>query len=301
MAQIGASFEPIPAVRVRPVVGWRALRLLRQVLRTRLAGAGAVVLAMVLLAALLADVISPHDPNFQDYAAFLQPPSLTHPLGTDDLGRDVLSRIISGARVSLQVGVIAVGIALLAGVTIGLVAGYWGGRLDDVLMRMVDAVQAFPALILALSITAALGPGITNAMIAIGVVATPSFARLTRGQVLSVRERDFVVAAHVLGGSSGRIILRHIWPNVTGPIIVQATLLVATAIITEATLSFLGVGVVPPTPSWGSMLRIGYQYLQVAPWLSIFPGLAIFVTVLGFNFLGDGLRMALDPHLSRRA
>jgi peptide/nickel transport system permease protein len=301
MAQISAPFEPLPAVGARPVVGWHGPRLLRQVMRTRLAGAGAAVLAVVLLAALLADVVSPHDPNFQDYTAFLQPPNLTHPLGTDDLGRDILSRIISGARVSLQVGVIAVGIALLAGVTIGLLSGYWGGRLDDVLMRMIDAVQAFPALILALSITAALGPGVTNAMIAIGVVATPSFARLTRGQVLSVRERDFVAAAHVLGGSSGRIILRHIWPNVTGPIIVQATLLVASAIITEATLSFLGVGVVPPTSSWGSMLRIGYQYLQLAPWLSIFPGLAIFVTVLGFNFLGDGLRMALDPHLSRRA
>jgi len=276
------------------------VRLLQNILKTRLTGVSLVVILIVIFSALFAGVVAPYDPNLQDYTSFTKAPSLQHVLGTDDLGRDVLSRIIYGARVSLEVGVIAVGIALVLGVSIGLAAGYWGGRLDDVLMRVMDAVQAFPALILALAITAALGPGISKVMIAIGVVGTPAFARLTRAQVLSVRERDYVIAAQALGASSLRTILQHVWPNVTAPIIVQATLLVGGAIITEASLSFLGVGVQPPTPSWGSMLQIGYQYMQIAPWLSIFPGIAIFLTVLAFNFLGDGLRVALDPRLAGR-
>jgi peptide/nickel transport system permease protein len=276
------------------------VRFLRDLLETRLVGTGLTISAIVVLCAVMADVLAPYDPNAQDYLALTEPPSATHLLGTDDLGRDVLSRIVYGARVSLQVGIIAVGIAVTLGVTLGLLAGYVGGRLDDVVMRFVDAVQAFPGLILALGITAALGPSIGNAMIAIGFVSIPAIARLTRGQALSIREREFVAAARVIGAPPLSIMVRHIWPNVTAPIIVQATLLVASAIVTEATLSFLGVGVRPPTPSWGSMLRTGSQYLEVAPWIAIFPGLAIFVTVLAFNFVGDGLRRALDPRLVSR-
>jgi ABC-type dipeptide/oligopeptide/nickel transport system permease subunit len=250
--------------------------------------------------ALAAPLLAPYDPNEQDYAAITDAPSSAHILGTDDLGRDVLSRIIYGSQVSLEVGLIAVGIAIAVGVSLGLASGYAGGALDDIVMRIVDAIQAFPGLILALAITAALGPNIANAMLAIGFVATPGIARLTRGQALSVREREFVVAARVCGASPLGIIGRHIWPNVTAPIIVQATLLMGTAIVTEASLSFLGVGVQPPTPSWGAMLRTGSQYLEVAPWIAIAPGIAIFVTVLAFNFVGDGLRRALDPRLGSR-
>ena len=278
----------------------RGRRFLGNVLETRLVGTGLWILAVVVFCALFADVISPYAPNEQDYLAITEGPSAAHPLGTDDLGRDILSRIIYGSRVSLMVGVIAVGIAVALGVSIGLVAGYAGGMIDDVAMRVIDAVQAFPGLILALGITAALGPGIEKAMIAIGIVATPAIARLTRAQCLTIREREFVAAARVIGASPLAIVGRHIWPNVTAPIIVQATLLIATAIVTEASLSFLGVGVVPPTPSWGSMIRTGSQYLEVAPWLAFAPGLAIFATVLAFNFVGDGLRRALDPRLLSR-
>lgn len=277
---------------------WRTF--LREVLATRLVGTGLAILGVVIFCAIFADVISPYDPIAQDYTALTQPPSLAHPLGTDDLGRDVLSRIIHGTRVSLQVGIIAVGIALAVGVTLGLVSGYVGGWVDDAIMRFVDAVQAFPGLILALAITAALGPSIGNAMVAIGFVSAPGIARLTRGQTLSVREREYVAAARVLGIPPIAIMARHIWPNVTAPIIVQATLMVAGAIVTEASLSFLGVGVNPPTPSWGAMLRTGSQYLEVAPWLALAPGVAIFLTVLAFNFVGDGLRRALDPRLVSR-
>jgi peptide/nickel transport system permease protein len=280
--------------------GARGRRFLRQLLETRLVGTGLTISAIVFLCAIFADVLAPYDPNAQDYLALTDPPSATHWLGTDDLGRDVLARIIYGARVSLQVGIVAVGIAVTLGVSLGLVAGYVGGLLDDVIMRFVDSVQAFPGLILALGITAALGPGIGNAMIAIGFVSIPAMARLTRGQVLTLREREFVQAARVIGASPVKIMARHIWPNSTAPIIVQATLLVATAIVTEASLSFLGVGVRPPTPSWGSMLRTGSQYLEVAPWLAFAPGVAIFATVLAFNFVGDGLRRALDPRLLSR-
>lgn len=283
-------------------VSWprRTLQLFRRVLATRLAGTGLVILVLVCICALGAPLLAPYDPNNQDYLAFTQGPSAAHWLGTDDLGRDVLSRLIYGSRVSLQVGVIALGIALGVGVSLGLLAGYSGGFTDTLITRFTDAVQAFPGLILALAITAALGPGIGNAMIAIGFVSTPAIARLTRGQTLAVREREFIEAARVLGVAPLRIMARHIWPNVTAPIIVQATLLVASAIVTEASLSFLGVGVQPPTASWGAMLRTGSQYLEVAPWMAFAPGAAIFVTVLAFNFVGDGLRQALDPRLGGR-
>lgn len=278
----------------------RGLGFVRKVLETRLVGTGLTISAIVVVCAIFAPWISPHDPNFQDYLALTEGPSLVHPLGTDDIGRDVLSRIIFGSRVSLQVGLITVAIALTLGVTLGLVSGYVGGLVDDLIMRFVDAVQAFPGLILALAITAALGPSIGNAMIAIGFVSTPGIARLTRGQTLSMRERDFVAAAKVVGVPPVKIMFRHIWPNVTAPIIVQGTLMMANSILTEAGLSFLGVGVQPPTPSWGSMLRTGAQYLEVAPWIAFAPGTAIFLTVLAFNFVGDGLRRALDPRLSSR-
>ena len=278
----------------------RGRRFASNVLETRLVGTGLWILAIVVFCALFADVIAPHARDEQDYLAITEPPSSAHLLGTDDLGRDILTRIIYGSRVSLQVGVIAVGIALVFGVTLGLLAGYAGGLIDDVAMRFIDAVQAFPGLILALGITAALGPSIGNAMIAIGFVSMPAIARLTRAQTLTIREREFVAAARVLGASPLTIVTRHIWPNVTAPIIVQATLLVASAILTEASLSFLGVGVKPPEPSWGSMLRTGSQYLEVAPWLAFAPGVAIFATVLAFNFVGDGLRRALDPRLLSR-
>jgi peptide/nickel transport system permease protein len=261
---------------------------------------GLSVIGLMIFLALTADFLTPYDPNYQDYTKFREAPSLDHPFGTDQVGRDVYSRVIYGTRISLQVGVIAVGIGMTVGVMLGLVAGLYGGWIDELIMRVMDAVYAFPALVLALAITAALGTGIVNIMIAIGVVYMPSYARLVRGQVLSVRERDFVIAAQLLGAGPLRLMFLHIWPNVTAPIIVQASLNVSTAILTEASLSFLGLGVRPPTPSWGSSLQGGYQYLSSAPWLSIYPGIAIFVAVLAFNLFGDGLRQLLDPRLRGR-
>jgi peptide/nickel transport system permease protein len=274
--------------------------LLRRVLRTRGAGFGLAVTLLTVLLALTADFISPYSPATQDYTAIMSPPSLQHWLGTDNLGRDTLSRIIYGTRVSIMAGLVSVGFAAIVGTLMGLVAGYWRGWADDLLMRLADALWSFPGIVLALAIAAALGPGLVNAMIAIGIVFTPVFARLVRGSALSVRERDFVLAARVLGADDARIMRLHVLPNVMAPVIVQGSLMVALAIIVEATLSFLGLGVQPPEPSWGSMLKAASQYMQVSPWLSFFPGLAIFVTVLGLNLLGDGFRRALDPRLRAR-
>lgn len=271
-----------------------------RILETRLTLPSLLILGFVIFLALSADLIAPYDPSFGDYTRITESPSTTHWLGTDDLGRDVLSRLIYGSRVSLQVGLIAIGIAVGTGTTFGVIAGYVGGLVDELIMRVNDALQAFPSLVLALAITAALGPSAVNAMIAIGVVSTPIMARLARGQTLTVRENDYVAAARTLGARPRRIVARHILPNIVAPIIVQATLLVAVAIIIEASLSFLGVGVQPPTATWGGMLRTGQQYLTVAPWLGFVPGAAIFVTVLAINFLGDGLRRALDPRLRAR-
>ncbi|MCL5109187.1 MAG: ABC transporter permease [Chloroflexi bacterium] len=280
-------------------LGARFLGLISQILKTRGAGFGLAVVLLVIFLAATADWVAPYDPNVPRGSVLLQP-SGTYWFGTDHLGRDLLSRVIFGSRVAVEAGLVSVGFALTLGVTIGLVAGYWGGWVDDVLMRLVDAIWSFPTLVLALAIAFSLGQGLINAMIAIGVVFTPAFARLVRGQALSVRERDFVTAARVLGAGPSRIMLRHIWPNVIGPIIVQSSLMVAQAIIVEAALSFLGLGVEPPQASWGSMLRTGYQYMERAPWLSLFPGAAIFITVLSLNLLGDGLRLALDPRLRER-
>jgi peptide/nickel transport system permease protein len=273
--------------------------VLARALQTRGAAFGLVVIAVVVLLAAAAELIAPYGPTRIQPVGVLAPPSLSHPLGTDQIGRDVLSRIIHGASVSIQAGVISVGLALVLGVLMGLLAGFYSGWADEVLMRIVDALYAFPALLLALAVTAILGPGLTSVMLAIGVVFAPTFARLVRGQALSVRERDFVTAAHAVGARPWRIMAVHVWPNVTAPIIVQASLLVGSAIVIEAGLSFLGLGVMPPTPSWGSMLKEGYQYMEQAPWLAFAPGAAIFLTVLAFNLVGDALQRALDPRLRR--
>ena len=272
----------------------------KRLLQTRGASFGLGVLCILLFAALTADFIAPYKPSqFQDVGV-LAPASWTHPLGTDQLSRDTLSRIIYGSRASVQAGVISVGFALVVGVLVGLLAGYYGGWVDDALMRVVDALYSFPLLILALAISFSLGPGLNNALLAIGICFTPAFARLARGQALSVREQEFVTAARVVGASALRIMFLHIWPNVRAAIIVQASLMVGQAIITEAALSFLGLGIEPPAASWGSMLKVGYQYLDRSLLQSFAPGIAIFVTVLGFNLLGDGLRRALDPKLWQR-
>lgn len=274
----------------------------RTLLCQRLSRSPAVVVGLVIIVTLVvlaigAPLIAPFDPLDQDYEAILAAPGSSHLLGTDNLGRDVLSRLVYGAQVSLQVGIIAVGIATAVGVTMGLLAGYIGGLVDDVIMRFVDALLAFPALLLILAISAALGPSLLNTTIAIGAVSIPAYARLVRGQVLTVRELDYVLAATTLGAGHRRIMLLHVLPNAIAPTIVLASLSTSGAILTEATLSFLGVGVPPPAPSWGSMMQTGFQYLALAPWMSLSAGGVIFVAVLGFNLLGDGLRSVLDPRI----
>ena len=277
------------------------MSILKSALLARGALFGAVVVGLIVLMALFAPLVSPYDPLRQDVNGLLSPPTLLHPFGTDNTGRDVLSRVVWGTRVSLEAGLVSVAIAMVVGCTIGLAAGYWGGRLDGVLMRLIDAVLSFPALVLALALGAVLGAGLGGVLIALGVVYTPTFARLMRGQVLSVRTREFVHAARVLGGADTWILRRHILPNAATPIVVQASLSVGFAILAEASLSFLGLGVQPPEPSWGSMINAGRGYLQQAPWMVFGPGAALFVTVLGLNFLGDGVRDALDPRVSIRA
>jgi peptide/nickel transport system permease protein len=268
--------------------------------RQRLAVPAAVVLLVVFACAVLANVVAPYDPERQDYSNVLEPPSPLHLMGTDEIGRDIASRVIFGARTSMSVGLVAVGLSVAVGVALGLIAAYQRGWVDDTLMRAMDAVSAFPDLVLALGITAALRPGLINVMVAIGFVSIPQFARLARGQALSVREQEFVSAARLLGAGPLRVIALHIWPNVTAPVIVQASLRFAAAIVAEASLSFLGAGVPPPTPSWGSMLQASYQYTETAPWLALFPGGAIFLTVLAINIFGDALRTAMDPRLRAR-
>jgi peptide/nickel transport system permease protein len=263
---------------------------------------GGGLVALLVLLAIFGPLVSPHNPIVGDISDSLEPPSLRHWLGTDDQGRDVLSRVLSGGRVSLSVAVISVSIGLLIGVSLGLAAGYAGGAVDLLLMRLIDALLAFPALLLAISITAALGPQIQNAMIAIGIVALPIYARLTRGQVLSIRERDYILAARAIGVSPGRVALRHILPNIANALIVQATLTAAFAILQEAVLSFLGLGAQPPAPSWGQDINYNQRYLSnLMWWMSIGPGMAIFLAVFAFNFLGDALRDWLDPQFRRRA
>ena len=263
---------------------------------------GGIVVGAWLLVAFLAPFIAPFDPVKVDILAALEPPSPAHWLGTDDLGRDVLSRVMWGSRVSLSVGLISVSIGLAVGTSIGLAAGYLGGTFDLLIMRGIDALLAFPALVLAIAITSALGPQIQNAMIAIGIVAIPAYARLTRGQVLAVRAQDYIVAARTIGATPVRIVARHVFPNVLNALIVQATLSTAFAILAEAALSFLGLGPQPPYPSWGQDINYSQRYLpNLKWWMSVGPGVAIFSAVFAFNFLGDALRDALDPRLRRSA
>ena len=296
--------EPLREAGPRvPPAGWptHRVRTLAELRRQPRMVIGGTLVALLVLLALLAPIL-PYDPIEVDPAQALKGPGGGHLFGTDDLGRDVFSRMVWGSRISLGVGVISVSIGLLVGVSLGLVTGYFGGLSDLLVMRVIDALLAFPALILAISITAALGPQIQNAMIAIGVVAIPVYTRLTRGQVLSVREREYVTAARALGAPTLRILGRHVLPNVSNVLIVQATLSTAFAILAEAALSFLGLGAQPPTPSWGQDINYSQRYLANGMWwMSAGPGLAIFLAVFAFNFLGDALRDALDPQFRRRA
>jgi len=275
--------------------------VLRRAASARLAPFGAAVLLAAVLVALLAPLLAPYDPLKQELGNSLARPDRAHLLGTDNVGRDVLSRVIWGARISLVAGLVSVAVAVAAGGSIGLVAGYWGGQVDGLAMRLMDAVLSFPPLVLALALGAVLGADLTGVLIALGVVYTPTFARLMRGQVLALRAREFVEAARALGTPAWRIAWRHVLPNAATPIVVQASLSVAFAILAEASLSFLGLGVQPPEASWGSMINAGRGYLQQAPWIVFGPGAALFVTVLGLNFLGDAVRDALDPRLGAGA
>ena len=272
---------------------WR--RAVRRLAKRRGAMVGAVVVLFFIVVAVAAPLIAPYDPVTTSWSTVRKPPSLEHWFGTDEIGRDVLSRVIFGARASLLAGVISVCISLACGVPIGLVSGYVGGFLDGLLMRITDALLACPFLILAIALAAFLGPSLANAMIAIGISAMPAFIRLTRAQVLNAKVEDYVEAARAVGNPHRRIVLRHILPNILAPIMVQATLAIAAAIIAEASLSFLGLGQQPPAPSWGSMLNTAKNFLEQAPWMAMWPGAAIFAVVLAINLFGDGLRDALDP------
>ena len=256
---------------------------------------GGTVLLLVLVLALFAPWLAPYDPLATSWSAVRKAPSLAHWFGTDEVGRDLLSRVIWGARASLSAGLVAVVIAVAVGLPLGMMAGYLGGWVDMVIGRLTDAMLAIPFLILAIALAAFLGPSLSNAMIAIGVTATPIFVRLARGQVLQARAEDWVEAARSVGNPRARILVRHILPNILPPVLVQATLTIASAIIAEASLSFLGLGQQPPAPSWGSMLNTAQRFLTQAPWMALFPGAAIFLTVLAFNLFGDALRDALDP------
>lgn len=269
----------------------------RRFKRNKLAVGGAAVVVALAVVALAAPLIAPYDPTDIDIANVLSPPSARHPFGTDDLGRDVLSRMIYGSRISLSVGFVAVGIALTIGLTMGSVAGYYGGKIDPTLMRFVDVMLTFPTFFLMLAVIAILEPGIWTIMVVIGLTSWMGVARLVRAEFLTLKQRDFVLAAKASGAGNLRIIFRHILPNALSPVFVAATLGVAGAILVEAALSFLGLGVQPPRPSWGNILSTGKDYIEVAWWLSLYPGLAILVTVLGYNLLGEGLRDALDPRL----
>lgn len=269
---------------------------MRRLLRHRFAQVGLLLIGLEVGLALFAPVIAPYDPGKIDALAMLGGPSTTHLLGTDDLGRDILSRLIYGARISLTISITSVFLAVLIGVPLGLFSGYVGGVVDEVIMRVLDSVMSLPPLVLALTIAAVLGAGIINGMLAISIVSIPVFTRLVRGQVLSVKHNDYVLAAQSVGVRPWLIIFRHVLPNSINPVIVQASLAVGFAIITESSLSFIGLGAQPPTPTWGSMVQVGFQYLETAPEFVLAPATMIFLAVLGFNMLGEGLRDVFDPH-----
>lgn len=272
---------------------------IQQLKKNKIAIIGLIIIISLAFIALFAPFIAPHDPIEQNLEKRLLAPCREYPMGTDDLGRCLLSRIIYGARVSLQLGVIVVGIITVIGVTLGLISGYYGGIVDEIIMRLVDVVLAFPGIILALAVAGALGPGLFNVMLALAMVGWTGLARVVRGSVLSVKQKEFVESARALGCSDLHIMTRHILPNVMAPVIVLATLDMAFIILAAAGLSFLGLGAQPPTPEWGSMLNNGRAFMRTAPHLTTFPGLAIMVAVLAFNFLGDGLRDVLDPRQQR--
>ena len=284
----------MPASARRPAP--RGPALWHRLRKSRQAGIGAAILALLALVALLAPFITGYDPAQPNVRARMAPPSPGHPFGTDDLGRDLFSRVVFGSRVSLQIGFISVGIGFGCGVTLGLLAGYYP-RIDNLILRAVDVLLAFPGLLLAIAILGALGPSLTNAMIAVGIAAVPSFVRITRSAVLRVRTQDYVEASRAVGAQDARILLRHVLPNISSEVIVTTTLSMAAAILAASVLSFLGLGAQPPTPEWGAMVFVAKDFLDIAPHIALFPMLAIFITVLGFNFFGDGLRDALDPRL----
>ncbi len=271
----------------------------RRLCRNRLAVFGMIVLVFLVLLAIFADIVAPYPYDLQDYSAAFQFPSWAHPFGTDNYGRDILSRVIHGTRISLQISLISLSGGTLVGCLLGAVAGYFGGRLDTVIMRFNDILMSIPKTILAIAIATTLGPGLVNAMIAVSISSVPTFARVVRASTLTVKDQEYVEAAHAIGCSNARIIARYIFPNVMAPIIVQATLGVATAIILAASLSFLGLGIQPPTPEWGAMLSAARAFMRDQWYMVFFPGLAIMLTVLALNLFGDGLRDALDPKLKQ--
>lgn len=291
MAELAAvgQRQQLQRLRGRPPSLWRRLSGHRSALL------GGSIVATLLVVALVGPLLTPHDPVAMNLKNRFLPPSLAHPFGTDEFGRDVFTRVIYGARISLQVGIIAIGIAGTLGSLLGLLTGYVGGWLDAAGQWLVDVLLAFPGLLLALAIIAVLGPGLPNVMVAVGIGSMPAYARLMRGQVLSLKHDEFVEAARVIGCSSSRILFVHILPNTLSPIIVLASLGFAGAVLSAAALSFIGMGAQPPTPEWGAMLATGREYLRQEWWIATFPGIAIALTVLGFNLLGDGLRDALDP------
>jgi len=268
-----------------------------RLLKNRAAVFGGVLVVLLILIALMAPLIAPYDPIKQDLRASLLSPSASHLFGTDVHGRDIFSRVLYGAAISLRIGFVGTLFGCVAGVILGLVAGFYGGFVDSLIMRVMDVLLAFPGLLLAIAIVAIIGPGLENVIIAVGVFSVPVFARVVRGSILSTKQEEFITAARVTGAKDVRIMAQHLLPNVLAPILVLVTLRIATAILTAASLSFLGLGAQPPTPEWGAMLSDGREYMVIAPHVATFPGLAILVTVLGFNLLGDGLRDALDPRL----
>ena len=291
---VATAHEPSIIARAERLPAPRA-HVLRRLLHRPAAAFGLVVIVLSIAIAIGAPLIAPYDPVATSFAAVRKAPSAAHWFGTDEIGRDVLSRVVFGARASLLAGIVSVLISLSIGVPAGLLAGYAGGAIDMLISRITDALLACPFLILAIALAAFLGPSLSNAMMAIGISATPVFVRLTRGTTLAVKAEDFVLAARAIGNSPWRIALRHVLPNIVPPLLVQATLAIAAAVIAEASLSFLGLGQQPPQPSWGSMLNTAKNYIDNAPWMAIWPGLSIFLLVLSFNLVGDGLRDALDP------
>ncbi|WP_404454256.1 nickel transporter permease [Oceanobacillus kapialis] len=284
-------------ITTKPIPLWLDTGL--RVVKSKTALIGVIIIALLVLTAIFAPVIATHNPTDQDIVNRYQAPSSEHLLGTDELGRDIFSRIVHGTRISIQIGVIAVGISLIIGVFLGGVAGYFGRWIDQIVMRFIDIMMAFPSILMAIALVAVLGPSLQNAMIAVGIVGIPQFARIVRSAVLSIKENEYIEAAKSIGAKHGRILIQHVLPNCVAPIIVQTTLGIGTAILDAAGLSFLGLGAQPPTPEWGAMLSDGRAAIQNAPWVVAFPGLAIFFVVLGFNLFGDGLRDALDPRLKQ--